>query len=408
MLVYSTKNCKYGVANTFYFALEDITDAEAPFTGVAPVAADIWLVKDGGVAANATNAAAAISNGVYSWVATATEMQAVKLSVSIYDATASAIFKPVFLDIETTLALSFVDIDASQKTNQTALKCTGSGTGNGIYAVGGATDAAGIRALGTGAGPGFYSVGGVTNAAGIVGTGQGSGAGIHGIGGATNAAGLLAQGTGTGPGLHALGGATGIGFHALGGGGNAGGILGQGIGTGQGLYALGGAAGIGLQCAGNGVGAGFYTSGGLTNAAGIVALGQGSGPGVNAVGGATNAAGLVAQGTGTGAGLHGIGGATNAVGIMGQATGSAAGFHGISPSSNPCNFFSELLEDVTTWPNPGTTTLRQAIAALIARFYYLVTQTSTQQKQYKSDSATLVGTSAVSDDGVTQTKGRST
>lgn len=123
---------KYGVQTTFYIALEDITDAEAPFTGVAPLAADIWLSKDGGAAANATNAATAISNGFYSWVATATELQATVLEVSIYDATASAIFKPVFLHIQTKLVLGQVDVDAAQISNGDAIKATGVGSGYGI------------------------------------------------------------------------------------------------------------------------------------------------------------------------------------------------------------------------------------------------------------------------------------
>ena len=105
---------QYGVQTTFYFAFEDITDTEAPFTGVAPVTGDIWLSKDGGAAANATNACVAVSNGIYKWTATATEMQATRLAVSIYDATASAIYKPLFVIIQTQLALGSVSVDATQ------------------------------------------------------------------------------------------------------------------------------------------------------------------------------------------------------------------------------------------------------------------------------------------------------
>ena len=105
---------KYGTATTFYLVFEDITDAEAPFTGTAPLTADIWLSKDGGAPANATNACTTIGNGIYSWAATATELQATRLSVSIYDATASAIFKPLSLIIYTTLSLGQLNVDATQ------------------------------------------------------------------------------------------------------------------------------------------------------------------------------------------------------------------------------------------------------------------------------------------------------
>lgn len=131
---------KYGTQTTFYFALEDITDAEAPFTGVAPLTGDIWITKDGGAAANATNAFVAISNGLYSWTATATEMQATRLLVNVYDATASAIFKPITVLILTRMALGTLDVDATQiGGNTTAFACTGVGTGKGINSTSTAT-----------------------------------------------------------------------------------------------------------------------------------------------------------------------------------------------------------------------------------------------------------------------------
>lgn len=136
MLVYNF-HAKYGTQTTFYFALEDVSDAEAPFTGVAPLAADIFLVKDGGAAANATNAAADEGNGVFSLVLTAAEMQATVISVSIYDQTASAIFLPVYFNVVTRLYLGQFDIDATQIGGNTdALKATGVGTGVGLYTSG--------------------------------------------------------------------------------------------------------------------------------------------------------------------------------------------------------------------------------------------------------------------------------
>lgn len=139
MLVHGPFYAKYGTQTTFYLTLEDITDAEAPFTGTAPLVADIWLSKDGGAAAAATNAFTAISNGFYSWTATATEMQATRLTVSVYDATASAIFKPITIHIVTKLQVGQLDADASALTNAHGITCTGIGTGYGFKAVGATT-----------------------------------------------------------------------------------------------------------------------------------------------------------------------------------------------------------------------------------------------------------------------------
>lgn len=139
MLVHGPFYAKYGTQTTFYLTLEDITDAEAPFTGTAPLTADIWLSKDGGAAANATNAFTAISNGFYSWVATATEMQATRLTVSVYDATASAIFKPITIHIVTKLQVGQLDCDASALSNTHGITCTGIGTGYGFKTNGATT-----------------------------------------------------------------------------------------------------------------------------------------------------------------------------------------------------------------------------------------------------------------------------
>lgn len=150
---------KYGTATTFMFALEDITDAEAPFTGVAPLTADIWISKDGGAAANATNAFTAVSNGIYTWALTATEAQATRLLVNVYDATASAIFKPISILIQTKLQLGQIDVDTTQiGGNVTALLLQGVGTGSGLLATGGAT------------GDGLEGVGGATSGFGLKGT----------------------------------------------------------------------------------------------------------------------------------------------------------------------------------------------------------------------------------------------
>lgn len=199
MLVYSFF-AKYGTQTTFYFGLEDITDAEAPFTGTAPLTADIWVSKDGGAAAAATNAAAAISNGFYSWTATATEMQATRLAVSIYDATASAIFKPVFISINTKLQIGQLDADASALTNTPGIKATGIGTGAGISATGGATGQGMLLTGGATSGDGFKAVGTAGNGNGAAVVGVGTGVGLSATGAsATYNNNIFDQSEGTAP-----------------------------------------------------------------------------------------------------------------------------------------------------------------------------------------------------------------
>lgn len=124
-----------------------------------------------------------------------------------------------------------------------------------------------------------------------------------------------------------------------------------------------------------------------TGAHAFLISGQGVGSGICAIGGATS-----------GHGFYGVAGATSATGFNGGAN---------SPGSKPSNFLSgELMEDINAVPTVGISSVSQVLASLAARFYNLVTQTSTQQKVFKADSVTAVATAAVSDDGVTQTKGR--
>lgn len=139
MLVHGPLYAKYGTQTTFFVALEDATATDAPFVGTAPLTADIFLSKDGGAPAAATNAFTAVGNGVYSWVATATELQATRLNVSVYDQTATEIFKPIFIHIVTKLTVGQIDADASALTNTHGIVATGVGTGQGIRAVGATT-----------------------------------------------------------------------------------------------------------------------------------------------------------------------------------------------------------------------------------------------------------------------------
>ena len=178
MLVYGPLYAKYATQTTFYFSLEDVSDAEAPFTGTAPLTADIWLFKDGGAAAAATNAFTAISNGLYSWVATATELTCTQLNVNVYDATASAIFKPLSITIRTKLQLGQIDADATGLSNTHGIVATGVGTGSGISATGGSTGNGMVLNGGASSGDGLKSTSTAGNGNGINTIGVGTGYGL--------------------------------------------------------------------------------------------------------------------------------------------------------------------------------------------------------------------------------------
>lgn len=121
---------KYGVQTTFYWQFEDVTLTDAPFIGVAPVAADIFISKDGAAPAAATNAMTAVGNGIYSHVMTAAEMQGSRIQVSVYDQTASEIYKPAFREIITRELMSQLTIDPTAVGGNTiGLTLVGVGTG---------------------------------------------------------------------------------------------------------------------------------------------------------------------------------------------------------------------------------------------------------------------------------------
>ena len=128
---------KYGVQTTFYWQFEDVTITDAPFIGAAPVAADIFISKDGAAPAAATNAMTAVGNGIYSHVMTAAEMQGSRIQVSVYDQTASEIYKPAFREIVTRELMSQLTIDATAVGGNTpGLTLTGVGTGLGLSVTG--------------------------------------------------------------------------------------------------------------------------------------------------------------------------------------------------------------------------------------------------------------------------------
>lgn len=331
---------QYGVQTTYMFALEDITDAEAPFTGTAPLTADIWISKDGAATANATNAFTAVSNGVYTWVATAAEMQATRLCVNVYDATASAIFKPVSILIQTKLQLGQIDVNATQiGGNVSAMSLTGVGTGAGLF---------GTSATPTGSGARFTS----THSAG--------------------AAALQCGGNG-GAGIEAT--STGL----------------------YGIKANGGGTSAGLYCTASGASAIEAAGGSATGAHGIKAYGS-----------TADSHGILGTGAGTGAGIAGLGGNTAGSGIAGVGGTSGGGFVVAAGSGGVLsNIFDTVLTSEPTTAFAATDTYGKSISRLMRRFYNKVTQTVSQQKQYRDDSTTVVDTMAVSDDATTQTKGKS-
>lgn len=185
MLVHPVQFGKYGTQTTFMFALEDVTITDAPFVGVAPVTADIFLSKDGAAAATATNPFVAVSNGIYTWTATATEMQATRIAVSVYDQTASEIYKPIFFIILTKIQVGQLDCDATALSNTHGIIATGQGTGSGLSTVGGATGNGTLNTGGATSGDGTRNVATAGNGSGTSHTGVGTGVGLKTTGATT-------------------------------------------------------------------------------------------------------------------------------------------------------------------------------------------------------------------------------
>lgn len=342
----------------------------------------------------------------------------------------------------------------SSSGNANGVTILGLGTGVGMSVTGGAT------------GAGLSLSGGATSGEGMKTVGTGTSSGITAEGGATNGTGLYLQGVGTGRGLSSAGGVTGLGGEFLGGttsgtglylgarGGNSNGAIFAGMGTQDGLRAIGGTTGNGINAQGGATGgSGIGATANAGNGHGFVAVGNGTSDGIRATGGATgngifgqggitsgtgivagtqggNSNGFLAQGIGTqdgiraiggdtGNGINGQGGTVSGSGIAGRAVGGGHGFNAIGVGSGNfgfavdgfstayyTNIFSAPYSDITGAPNPGTTSIKEGLGALVGRFYNKVTQTSTTQTIFKSDSVTTAATCTTSDNGVTQTKGK--
>ena len=120
-------------------------------------------------------------------------------------------------------------INSSGNGTGAGMKCLAGASGNGIYALGGATSGAGIRGEASNNGAGIWGLGALTSS-GIL----GSAAGI-------NADGIEGLGSGTGHGFNVKGGATGHGMLATGG-----------ATSGDGIQAVAATDGDGFQCSGAG------------------------------------------------------------------------------------------------------------------------------------------------------------
>ena len=347
MLSHGIEFAKYGVQTTFYWFFEDVTATDAPFTGVAPVTADIFISKDGGAPATATNAMTAIGNGIYSHVLTATEMQATRLSISVYDQTASEIYKPACRVILTKLQLGQIDVDATQIGNASALNLLGGGTGNGLRAKGGTTGGGADLSAG-----GYFE----------------GGTGI-------NADGLRIQGTLAGHGMSSVGGLTGYGIVGSGGATSGGGIS-------------------AFAAAGNSVG---FTASGFGTGAAATFTGGATGNGITTTGGATSGDGLVASNTG---------GNSNGITASGRGTGKGLNVTHATDNSLMTNIFDTLEGTEPTAAIGSNATFKQIFQNLKRRFFNLVTQTSSVQTMFRDDSVTSLQTMACSNDGTTQSKGK--
>lgn len=100
-----------------------------------------------------------------------------------------------------------------------------------------------------------------------------------------------------------------------------------------------------------------------------------------------------------------IGGNTSGMSLKGVGTK-----YGLEVLHNSSNILLHNLLDIIEPAEPSTSwaaggSVIKMLQLLTRRFFNKVTQTSTQEKQYKDDASTVLMTMTCSDDGTTQTKG---
>lgn len=325
-------------------------------------------------------------------------------------------------------------IEAVGQGSAAGTTSTGGATGHGISAVGGATSGDGINATATTLGVGGH----------FIGAGSG-GHGIHAnastVGSASSMflnggnAGLNIKPT-NGHAIDAAGGASSFGMQLTGGSGNSG-LRANGGSGGAGIEALGLSGGNGLSLIAGATGTGLAVAGGPTSGAGVT-ITTTSGDGVSVTPTAGNALVLTANGTskhgavitggtaGTSDGAKFVAG-TGGVPIRGDLTGNITGnlsgsvgsvtarvtanvdqFGGSSgtfASGRPeVDLNSSATTELAAIPT-STAKLKDMIQYVYMLARNKITQTSTTSTLKANDGTTNVGTSAVSDDGTTFTRG---
>jgi len=160
------------VAQTVYFATQDVTDTDDLYIGTAFAAGDAKISLAGAAVASTTNAPAQVtaSQPLYKLDLTAAETNAAEILITIRDQTEPEVFEPVFIHITTQLQLGTMTLDPTgggatgtglsikgagaaaativcSSSNGDGLTITGSGTGNGIAASSGTSAAANQGAL---------------------------------------------------------------------------------------------------------------------------------------------------------------------------------------------------------------------------------------------------------------------
>lgn len=168
-----------------------------------------------------------------------------------------------------------------------------------------------------------------------------------------------------------------------------------GIGGGPGISSQGFSDGPGIKAFNDESGDGLYARGGTLGGNGINAIGQGNLNGMTIQAGATNGNALYLLGNGT----------NPTVKIENTSTGNGVNVTIAGASATRSNFFDDIYTDITAAPVAGVTTIKQAIGLLIARFFNKVTQSATTQSICNTV-GTVKATAPMTDDGITQTKGK--
>jgi hypothetical protein len=135
----------------FYFGVEvpSATNSDRFLSAAVPWnAGDVQISKDGGAFANVSALPTRVAGSLYKQTLTAAEMTADDIVVLIQDQDADTEWRDTMLLIQTRLRLGQMDIDTTGiGSNTDALKLTGSGTGFGLNAIGGATASADINGV---------------------------------------------------------------------------------------------------------------------------------------------------------------------------------------------------------------------------------------------------------------------